>query len=449
MHRPLKKSWMTVVTLIMCLQPLRAEKVVIDYWDKWAGAPGAAMQDIVDDFNASQDRIEVHYSAISQLEIKVMLAIAGRKPPDVAGLWASRMATYVENNALLPLDDRVKSVGLKQEDYLPSVWELCRYRGHLWALPTTPYCLALCWNKRLFREAGLDPDRGPRTIAELEEYNTKLTHLNPDGKSYRTFGLYPTEVSGAGAARYVTWFGGRFWDGESRITATDEGNRRTLEWLESYPKRFGAHQISLFMESSSASASSVTLDPFMQGRVAMELIGPWVSDQIRKYTTGDFELGVAPFPTESGKGPPVTRVDSDILTIPAGARHVPEALEFIRYVNRQDVIEKFCISHCQFSPLVKVSDAFWKNHPNPYIKTFYDLAQSPGAQLVPRMTIWNEYENEIDQNFTEVWALRATPQEALQRIQDRMQPKLDRSVDRWNNLSGKLEKIWSEEENKP
>ena len=422
-----------------------AEKVDVEYWDKWNGIEGAAMQGIIDDFNASQDRIEVHYSSIGQIDTKVMLAMAGRKPPDIAGLYDTNLAAYVENNALVPLDQLAAQAGIQEKDYIPSIWGLCTYRGHLWALPSTPYDVALHWNKKLFREAGLDPERPPRTIAELEQFNAKLTRKNPDG-TYRTFGHLPLEP-GWYRAFFGYWFGGQLWNGSDKITATAEGNRRALDWVASYPARFGVHEISAFLETSGNFASP--LNPFIQGHVAMEMQGPWMWNFIKKYGTGDFELGVAPFPSETGEGLPVTVVGADILTVPLGAAHVREAFEFIRYVNRQEEMEKLCSEQSKFSALIKVSDAFWRNHSNPHIRVFYDMAMSPGAHTTPQLSIWNEYADELSQGVDEVWAQREKPDEALQDIQDRIQPRLDRRIERWNKTSSELEATWKTEENVP
>ena len=441
----LKSEVLLLAALLLFPSTVHARKVVVEYWDKWNGPEGAAMQGIVDDFNASQDRIEVQYSSISQVETKVMLAMAARKPPDIAGLYEGNLTAYVENNALTPLDQLAAQAGIHEKDYIPSVWALCNYRGHLWALPSTPTDVALHWNKKLFRDAGLDPDRPPKTIAELEQFNEKITQRNPDG-TYRIFGHLPLEP-GWYRTYFGYWFGGSLWNGSDKITATDPGNLRAMEWVASYPQRFGVHGVSAFLENSGNFASP--LNPFISGRVAMEMQGPWMWNFIKKYGTGDFDLGVAPFPTETGQGPPVTIVMSDILTIPLGAPHPKEAFEFISYVNRQDVMEKLCSEHCKFTALLKVSDAFWRNHPNPHIRVFYDLALSPGAQRPPQISIWNEYSNEWNRAIDEVWAQRQEPADALQRVQDRIQPKLDRRLERWNMISGKLEAQWKTEENPP
>lgn len=433
---------MVALAVLAFLPSVRAEKVVVEYWEKWTGIEGEAMQRVVADFNASQDRIEVRYSMISQIEMKLMLAIAGRHPPDVAGIWSYSLPVYVENNALRPLDGLAKSAGIAEEDYLPSIWKMCVYRGRLWALPSTPASVALHWNKRLFREAGLDPEQPPRTIAELEEFNEKLTKKDAQG-NYVAFGHLPLEPDWW-TTTWGFWFGATLWDGEDTLTPDSPENIRAGKWIASYPKRFGVRPVSAFLEGMGSFASP--LNPFIRGQVAMEIQGPWMWNFLRKYGTGDFELGVAPFPSEDGKGPPVTLVEADVLVIPKGARHVQEAWEFIRYVNQRGPMEKLCMGQCKFSPLSEVSVEFWRDHPHPDIRVFYDLAASPGARPAPRVTVWTQYKAELDQAVKEVWALRQTPEEAFRKVRERMQPKLDQRRKRWQQISGTLEKQWDEED---
>jgi multiple sugar transport system substrate-binding protein len=76
-------------------------RVVVRYWDKWSGSEANAMQQVVDDFNTSQDRIRAEYSSVSQINRKLMLAIGDGNPPDVAGLFGNTLAVYPEKNALI------------------------------------------------------------------------------------------------------------------------------------------------------------------------------------------------------------------------------------------------------------------------------------------------------------------------------------------------------------
>ena len=52
-------------------------------------------------------------------------------------------------------------------------------------LPTTPATIALHWNKKMFRDAGLDPNRPPRSIAELDELCIVLLSRGPVASDLR------------------------------------------------------------------------------------------------------------------------------------------------------------------------------------------------------------------------------------------------------------------------
>ena len=54
--------------------------------------------------------------------------------------------------------------------------------GRYYGIPYTVDLSGLVWNKELFREAGLDPERPPETWDELIEYAQKLTKTNDSGE---------------------------------------------------------------------------------------------------------------------------------------------------------------------------------------------------------------------------------------------------------------------------
>jgi len=417
-------------------------KVVIKYWEKWTGFESDAMQDIVNDFNASQSRIFVDFSSVSQIDRKMMLATAGGVPPDVAGLWSAQIPAYSENNALMPLDKMAAAAGVKKENYIDVIWQLCSHRDHLWALPSTPSSLALAWNKKMFREAGLDPEKPPRTIAELEEFNMKLTRYRPDGR-LQTAGFLP-EAPGWWNSMWGYWWGGKLWDGKSKITANSPENIAAYQWVESYPKRFGADNL-LAMHDGFGNFSSPQ-DPFICGRIAMVLQGVWLYKYINTYGPPDFEWGVASFPSaDPDKLKNVTIVEADVLVIPAGAKHPKEAFEFLKYVNSQKPMEKLCTAQWKFSPLRECSPEFLKNHPNPHIQDYIDLAKSPNARLGMRMSTATEYNNDMRNAVGKIWAGKQSAADALNEVQQDQQKTLDKREVRWSRLAEKLTEEWSRE----
>ena len=435
-------------------------KIVVHYWEKWTGFEGEAMQEIVDDFNASQDRIFVKILTISDIAQKMMLATAGGNPPDIAGLGTGSVSAFADKGALTPLDGMFKKSNLKKEDYLPVYIKQCEHHGFLWAVPSTPATIALHWNKKLFRAAGFDPEKPPGTLRELDEMVEKLTivslerngeeleltysELTEKEKADKDFKIvqlgHSPLVPGWWVPYWTFWFDGKLWDGKEKITAYTPENVEAFRWIQSYSKKYGLNNMQAF--SSSFGNFSSPQSPFLSGKVAMVIQGVWMYNFIEKYAP-QLEWGAAPFPSVVPRTDnPVTFAESDVFVIPKGAKHVKEAFEFICYVSRQKVMEKLCMNHRKFPPFKKVSDDFISNHPNSQIKMFMDLASSSNAGFLPIIPIINEYADELNGASEQVFSLRKSPEEALKYVQKRVQPKLDRVMRRWNIVKESRIKEW-------
>ncbi len=439
-------------------------RLVLNYWEKWTGFEGEAMQAVVDEFNASQDRIFVKKLSVSTIDQKMMLAVAGGNPPDIAGLWSHNVAPFAERGTLTPLGRRLREAGLGASQYTDVFWDLCRYRDFTWALPSTPATIGLHWNKKHFRDAGLDPDRPPRSIAELdrmaeqltvveverngEEVRVRYTELtdaekrNPDDSFTIVILGYSPSVPGWWNYAWSYWFGGRLWNGRDRITATNEANVAAYEWFQSYPRKFGAQNLQQL--AASFGNFSSPQNPFLSGKVSMVQQGVWMHNFIKKYNP-QLDWGAAPFPSvDPDRYPMVTIAETDVLVIPYGAKHPDEAFEFITYVNEQSTMEKLSLGQRKFSARSTMSEGFFQKHPNPYIRVFTELAQSPNAVHMPKTPIWTEYMDELVVAADEIYLLQATPEEALQTVQRRIQSKLDRSVQRWRAVREERLETWRE-----
>jgi len=434
-------SWLVVALCLLFSPAARAQtqvppspegRVRVSYWEKWTGMEKEAMEVVIRDFNRSQSRIWVDYQSVSQYQHKTLIATAGGDPPDIAGLLAADIADFAEKNALVPLDDLMRGTHLRRESFLPVYWDMGVYRGRVWAVVSVPIVVSLHWNKDLFAKAGLDPERPPRTIAELDAFAEKLTILK-DGK-IEQLGFMPADTNWWPYA-WGFWFGGRLWDGGENITVHAAENVRAFSWFQSYAKRYDASQLQNFTSSFGNFASAQ--NPFLSGKLAMVLQGVWMGNFIQKHSP-DLRWGAAPFPSEKAGGPPVAIADADMLVIPSGARHPGEAFEFIKYLTQQGPMEKLCLGQRKISPLRSVSAEFVREHKNPYISMFQDLAASPGATPQPRISVWNEYTLELRNASQRLWLNEATPDQALgdvqrviQRSWDRQRQRQDAAPSRW------------------
>jgi ABC-type glycerol-3-phosphate transport system substrate-binding protein len=406
-------------------------RIIIDYWEKWQGFEKDAMGEVVDRYNASQDKVFVRYISQSQIDRKLLLSAAGGNPPDVAGFWSHTVVAYAEKGALMPLDRLMERDGISRDDYLPAVIDGCEYRGFIWGLPTTPATIALHYNKTHFREAGLDPDRPPQTLAELEEYSRRLTKRDATGRITQ-LGFSPSDP-GWWSPMWLYWFDTDLVSADrTRITVTTPEAVAAYEWLDRFADEYSRPALRRF-EAAAGQFASVD-NTFISGRLSMQLQGVWMSSFIDQFNP-DLEWAAAPFPGTTAGGDPLTIIESDMLVIPRGARHVEEAWDFIKFVQRPENMELLCMGQRKFSPLREVSEEFYANHPNPEIMRFRELAESTKARGVPKIPVWDEYRNELGVMFEQVWVRDTEPAAALKGLEARMQPKMDRAINSWNRVA--------------
>jgi multiple sugar transport system substrate-binding protein len=423
------------------------QRVKIVYWEKWSGFEGQAIRDAVDHFNkTNKKKIYVELTIQGDITQKTKIATAGGDPPDLAGLYSPDVPVFASQNALMPLDEMMKEAGFGRDDYVKAYYDLCVYRGTTWALPTTPSTWALHWNKKLFREAGLDPDQPPRTIQQLNEYARKLTKTDEDGHLTQ-IGYLPTEP-GWWKYPWALWFGGTLWNGKDALTFDSPENVAAMQWIRSfsdgtvYPNATFA-EVDRFKKTFGGFSSSD--NAFFTGKVAMEMQGVWMAKFVAKYAPKGFEYGVAPFPAVADPNDPgkpllekVSVAEADVIGIPRGAKHVKEAFEFIKYMASPEGMEILCLGHGKHSPLKKVSDSWYKNHPNPYVKVFEELAASENCKQIPPVGIWRECSTAWGRAFDDIWAGVKKPKEALGELQTQMQRRLDREVERARALGYEL-----------
>jgi ABC-type glycerol-3-phosphate transport system substrate-binding protein len=405
-------------------------KVHVTYWEKWTGFENDALQQVVARFNASQERIKVTVFATSQIDRKTIIATAGGDPPDIAGLWQRNVSTFADAGALLPLDDFIRRDGgtPKQwlERYYPVYAGMCQHAGTVYAVISTPSVSTLHWNKAHFREVGLDPERPPRTLAELDEFSRRLLRVDEATGESRRVGFLPQEPGFWNWAIPV-WFGGKlFEDGEVTL-GTDPAVERAFAWVAGITRELGNARLQRFVSGFGSPGSAEAA--FLQGKVSMQLQGVWYHNYINQFQPG-LEYGVAPWPQVPGGPVGFSVAGADVLVIPRGARNPAAGWEFLRYLAQANPAatsaeelrgaEELCYLQQKNSPLREWSPYFAGSHPHPYIGLFRELSALPGATAEPTIGMWQEYNRELGNAMERTRLLQAEPAEALGYAQERI-----------------------------
>ncbi|HYP82521.1 ABC transporter substrate-binding protein [Variovorax sp.] len=116
--------------------------------------------------------------------VKALTAHKSGTPPVTSVLLSTDMFTLIDEDAVVPIDNFVKTPEDKawMDSFYPAFMQNSRTGGKTWGIPFQRSTVVMYWNKDAFKEAGLDPDKAPATWAELKAAATRLTKKDADGK---------------------------------------------------------------------------------------------------------------------------------------------------------------------------------------------------------------------------------------------------------------------------
>ncbi len=270
---------------------------------------------------------------------KLMTSIVGGAPPDLINQDRFTIGDWASRDAFEPLDDFIKGdKEIAKNNFYPAAWNEALYKGHVYGIPTSIDDRVLYYNRKIFREAGLDPNKPPRTWEELQETALKLTKRSKNG-SYDRIGFIPN-YGNSWLYLYSWQNGGEFMSADGRVCTMD--NPRTvgaLQYMADFYKKLGGYDaVNIFQSGFSGNEQ----DPFFTGKVAMVVDGSWKLDGIARYAPDlDFAVAPAPVPAErlkgegvfKGQAPYITWTGGSSLAIPRGAAHPKEAWRFIKWMT--------------------------------------------------------------------------------------------------------------------
>lgn len=264
---------------------LAAEPITIRYADfQLAEEPTAtAFRQQVADFEKEHPgiKVELEPSPLAQYPARIVAQAKAGQAPDVIHLFDGWMAGWISEGFLLKLDPFVAKAGGERfaKLFYETPYKLATVKGSLYAVPRFAGGYLLQYNTRLFKEAGLDPNRPPRDMKELLEYARRLTKKDAAGNTVQWgIGLHGRNIP-ANVSRFTNWiwaFGGDVLAPDYSRSALDSPKlvEALTFWSELYTKHGYAPPGTI--QAGPGEVRSL----FAQRRVAMMLSILWGLDLV-------------------------------------------------------------------------------------------------------------------------------------------------------------------------
>ncbi|MCG1010689.1 ABC transporter substrate-binding protein [Salinicoccus sp. ID82-1] len=305
------------------------EKITLDFWTFWGSEQRRPIVDqIIEDFNNSQEEIEVQHTYVPWGDIwtKNLAAIAAGDPPDVIINDINTVKLRAQEGQMEPLTEFVDEE--VQNRFYDQMAEATMFDGEMYALPFNTDTQILFYNKDLFEEAGLDPEDPPSTWAEMEEYAAALDVQ--EGESYETIGFYP--LIGPGSDLWMlNALGENYIDEEGNVSIDTEPVHDTFNWILEQKNKYGENTIT----SINSQFENAQQDPFMAGNIAMMVQNANYYVQLRDFGQ-DLNFGVAPLPEKEEGNGHTSWGGGFVAEVPSGAKNPEASYQFIEFLTNHD-----------------------------------------------------------------------------------------------------------------
>ncbi len=298
------------------------------WWEDWGQVYNDLMKPIGNSYMEEHPGVTVEWSFLPQWREKFLTALAAGDVPDATIVRPADLAGLAHDGAFLPLDAYFVQTGLKREDFVVAMYDSCEWDGKLYALPGGADFNDMYYNKDVFKDVGLDPEKPPVTLDELVEQSLKILKVDSNGAIER-LGWAP------GGWDFFTWlaylFGGEWYDAQQRkILANHPKNVECLEWLKAYVDKLDVNQLAAFNQSLPDFWSPG--NSFGSKKTAFRWDGYWTYETLDQYAP-NIDYGICLTPTL--KGTPEERVNYSVggwlVGIPSLTKVSEVGWDFLNY----------------------------------------------------------------------------------------------------------------------
>jgi sn-glycerol 3-phosphate transport system substrate-binding protein len=426
------------------------EPVEVVVWHTQQAKQLDTLQALVDRYNSSQDKVRVRLesqgASYEELQRKFEAAVPSRQLPALLVFDDTATQTMADSGVVLPAQSCIDADGYDMSGFLQVAQNYYTIDDVLWPASANLGNALLYYNKDHFRQAGLDPEDPPQTLAEVRTAAEQIKAAGVvDTPLVHEFASWKTEFWLTGAQSPMVDNDNGRGSGET-VAGTFTDNPEALElftWfkemqadglLNAIPHAPGLidqylamanRQASMLVESSSAATS---VEAFLGGNLDPSELG---AGQTAQDVSG-LDLGASVFPGLKEGGRTQMGGAAWYLTNTGSAEVQAGAWDFMKFMNTVDAQGEMLIGGSYLPYLLAANDL-------PAVQQFYagglsgrwlkianDEVQAidpdfPGPLIGP----YYDFRREVEKAQDELMVGGATPEAALQQAQDGVTASLD------------------------
>jgi multiple sugar transport system substrate-binding protein len=417
------------VTLRPNKDPAPGRRTEIEIYNNFGAKVGAGMVACAQAFEESQDEIGVRVTFApasgegTGVPQKLLTAIAAEQAPDVAFCDASVAPAWTQLQIMTDLTPYFERDQVRLDDFFAPCAASMAYRDRIWSVQWDADAnFPFFWNKGLFAKCGLDPEKPPTTIEEIDACAKEIDRVK--GGRATQVGIIPWNQYG-GANSLLTWgysFGGSFWNqGTNVVTPTEEPIVQALEWMAKSAKRVGG------ADAVSIAPPSLSAHPFSTGNLGMTcLVTPNLVEV--KQLNPDLEIGSALLPygppggTQGGQG---AWLGGWSGFIPRSAKEPDAAWEFLKWLSVSDEGTQSQWKNIGFPVGYAKAAVNETIKADPTAGVYYE-ALAKMTHTRPLITVNNFYNQQLEEKVELAVYGQVTAAQAMQQVQDLTRREADR-----------------------
>ena len=168
--------------------------------------------------------VPIYAGTYQETIVKALTAHKSGKAPATSVLLSTDMFTLIDEDAIAPIDDFIKTEEDKAwlKGFYPAFMANSQTGGKTWGVPFQRSTVVMYYNKDAFKEAGLDPNKAPQNWAELKEAAHKLTKKDANGNVMQ----YGIQIPSTG---FAYWMLQTFTTPNDVLLANEAGTQVTLD----------------------------------------------------------------------------------------------------------------------------------------------------------------------------------------------------------------------------